>query len=233
MVAGVSEGAAEGWGRAGELSCNLNTPKLRSFPYEPEAPVKLLGLGRGRSLHPEKAAPWSKMQETWVPTLHCTPSRQNWRGSPPPGEWRQPRPLPLGTLALGQGLSLGTPFPGRPRRTCSPPLGESQRSALGHSERRSRAETGFQPGVSSLHCLPCVRALFSSVSTGQVAPPRTPHSLQLNWEPSVPVQEQGPSCGGLFSDSACSLYLPTCQAQDEARAAFREACSQGLGYGVF
>lgn len=149
------------WTRAGGLSSNPNTPKLGSFLYEPEAPVKLLGPGQGRSLHPGKAAPWSKMQETWVPTLHCTPSRQNGKGSPPPGEWRQPRPLPLGTLALGQGLSLGTPLPGRPWRTCSPPLRESQRPALGHSERRSRAETGFQPGVSSFHSLPCVRALFS------------------------------------------------------------------------
>ena len=223
MVAGVSEGAAVG-GERQEDSLAIPTPR-NNWLYELEAPVKLLGPGLGRSPHPKKAVPWSKMQETWIPTLHCTPSRQNWRGSPPLGEQRQPRLLPLGTLALGQGLALGTPLAGRPWRTCSPPLRESQRSALGQSER-SRAETGFQPGVSSFHCLP-----YSAQSAQSRSPHPEPHAPSVKLGAPCPHAGAGPLLWGLRSD--CHLDPLTCARLGEARADFREAGSQGLGYGVF
>ena len=188
MFAGVSEGAAVG-GERQEDSLAIQTPR-NNWLYEPEAPVKLLGPGPGRSPHPKKAVPWSKMQETWVPTLHCTLSRQNWRGCPPPGEQRQPRLLPLGTLALGQGLALGTPLADRPWRTCSPPLRESQRSALGQSER-SRAETGFQPGVSSFHCLP-----YSAQSAQSRLPHPEPHTPSVKLGAPCPQAGAGPLLWG-------------------------------------
>ena len=163
MTAGVSEGAAIG---GGGQEASPATSGTQVLPLWARGPLR----SYAESLHPGEAAPGSTDAGNLgpLPPQHSKQAELEKRPSPW-GRGGSPGLLPLDTLALGQGLSLGASLPGRPSRAPSPILREGQRPALGHTGRRSRAETHFRPGVSSSHRLCCVRVSFSLVSTEQAA----------------------------------------------------------------
>ena len=107
-------------------------------------------------------------------------------------------------------------------------LRNCQRLSVNRNQsERSRAETGFQPGVSSFHCLP-----YSAQSAQSRLPHPEPHTPSVKLGAPCPQAGAGPLLWGpplWLQPGPAHLH----QAQDEVRADFREACSQGLGYCVF